>query len=83
MNLQKVRPGEVSIIGISGDASRSDCDKTIAEYGFNWPNILDGNDFLGPISKLYSIDRYPSIFVINEKGIITSHSYQGLFPKKT
>jgi peroxiredoxin len=81
--LQKARSGEISIIGISGDLSRSDFDSTIAKYGLTWPNILDGNDFLGPISKLYSIDRYPSIFVINEKGIINSHSYRALLPKKS
>ena len=71
-SLQQTYGSKLRIIGISGDAEESDFQRSISEYKLDWPNILDRNDFFGPISSLYSIHQYPSIFVLNKQGIIVS-----------
>ena len=80
--LQNTYKQPLTILGISGDLDKSDFENTIISNKLNWQNIMDGNDFLGPISSLYSIHGYPSIFVIDPKGAIISHNTQILYDKK-
>jgi len=35
-----------------------------------WPNIWDGGNSGGPIARAWGINSWPSVFVIDEKGII-------------
>jgi peroxiredoxin len=49
--------------------------KTAAEkYELNWPSFQDTRE--GPISKAYNVSSWPTIFVLDRKGVIR---YRGLY----
>jgi hypothetical protein len=50
----------------------------VARERMTWPNWYDGAQGTGPIANLYHIRGYPSIFVIDAKGIIRSRAPGGL-----
>ncbi len=67
---------KIEIVGISGDIDRAAWESAIKTHALTWSNIFDGNDFEGPINKLYSIHGYPTIVVIDYKGKVISDRYR-------
>ncbi len=47
------------------------------EQGITWPNWNDGAPDSGPIAKLYHVQGYPTVFVIDAKGTIRSKNSHG------
>ena len=68
---------KVKVIGISGDRSQNEFAGTIAAKGINWLNIRDGNNYEGPINKLFLVNRYPTIILIDRNGRIISTRLRG------
>jgi peroxiredoxin len=71
--LQENFDHKLEIVGISGDNERASSESAIKTHALNWANIFDGNDFDGPINRLYSIHGYPTIVVIDQKGKVISN----------
>ena len=44
--------------------------QAMVQKGMTWPSWYDGAADLGPIAKRYHVRGFPSIFVIDAKGII-------------
>jgi thiol-disulfide isomerase/thioredoxin len=51
--------------------------KTIEREKITWPNWYDGVEAGGPITTLYRVRGFPSMFVIDGKGIIRSREQVG------
>lgn len=68
---------KVVVIGVSGDRDRDDFDRTMLERALRWPNIQDGDDFEGPINRLFFVNRYPTIIVVDPKGKIVTDRLRG------
>lgn len=58
------------LLGINSDQSRSALKKTIKDEKITWPNIYDGPPGTGPIAKKWNVNGWPTIYVIDHKGII-------------
>lgn len=56
------------LLGINSDKSRSALKKTIEKEKITWPNIFDGMP--GPIAKRWNVQGWPTIYVLDAKGVI-------------
>lgn len=68
---------QVQIIGIAGDHNKSDLRTLIRKDNLIWPNIFEGEAFFGEVSKKYNILRYPTIYLIDQNGLIAAKDLRG------
>lgn len=59
-----------TLLGINSDESRSALQKIIKEQNITWPNIYDGTPGKGPIAKQWNVWGWPTIYVIDQEGVI-------------
>ena len=57
-----------ALIGVNSDSDREEIKKIKAEKNLNWRNFWDGSN--GPITREWNIEGWPTVFVIDAKGII-------------
>ncbi len=69
-----------ALIGINSDGSRSALQKIIKEQKINYRNAVDGTTS-GPIAKAWNINGWPTIYIIDEKGVIR-YKFLGAEPKQ-
>lgn len=56
------------LLGVSADSSRTTLKEFLDTHEMTWPNIFDGRP--GPLSEAWQIEYFPSIFVLDRKGVI-------------
>ncbi len=59
-----------AMLGVDCLDSKEKARAVMARERMTWPSWYDGNNDLGPIAKRYHIRGFPSIFVVDAKGII-------------
>ena len=65
-----------TILGINSDQSRSALKEIMKKQEITWPNIWDGmpnedpDDPIGKIARRWNISGWPTIFVLDHKGVI-------------
>ncbi len=59
-----------AFLGIATDKDRKQLDTAIREQGVTWRNWWDGDDTGHAISKKWAIQQWPTIFVLDHKGVI-------------
>lgn len=69
-----------ALVGISCDEDLSKLTAYLGENPLPWTILHDGGQ--GPIAKSYGIEYYPSIFVIDKKGILRARDLHGKELKK-
>ena len=66
-----------ALLGVDCKDDRETARKAMAREGMTWPSWYDGAADRGPIAERYHVRGYPSIFVIDAKGIIRArHALQ-------
>lgn len=66
-----------TLLGINSDESRSALTKIVADEKITWPNIYDGPAGEGPIAKQWNVFGWPTIYVLDQKGVIRHRDLQG------
>ena len=61
-----------TVLGVDCRDTHEIARKTIQKEKITWPNWHDGDEAGGPIATLYRVRSYPSMFVLDAKGIIRS-----------
>jgi hypothetical protein len=56
-------------VGVNSDTDPAAVRRAMAENGITWRSFMDGSTS-GPISTEWGIHSWPSIFVIDAKGVI-------------
>lgn len=69
-----------AIVGVNSDRDRSDLDSKLKENGINYRNAVDGSTS-GPIATAWNVRGWPTVYVIDEKGVIRQ-KFVGVDPKK-
>lgn len=62
------------LLGIHADDHTEKAKAAAEEHQMNWPSFQDARE--GPISKTYNIHSWPTIYVLDRKGVIR---YRGLY----
>jgi peroxiredoxin len=62
------------LLGIHADDSTEKAKAAAEKYEMSWPSFQDARE--GPIAKTYNIHGWPTIYVLDRKGVIR---YRGLY----
>lgn len=58
------------LIGVNSDPSKDFLKKVIADEKMTWRSFWDGGDTSGPIASKWNIRGWPTMFVVDHKGVI-------------
>lgn len=64
-------------VAINSDADRNEVKQILAQQGLICRCVWDGGGPEGPIATRYGVERWPSIFVLDGKGVIRYANVQG------
>jgi hypothetical protein len=59
-----------ALIGVNSDASLADYRKQAEVEHITWPSFFDGGSTEGPIATRWGVRGWPTIYVIDKKGVI-------------
>ncbi|SRR5579884_935637 len=64
------------LIGVNSDPSKADLKKVIADEKMTWRSFWDGGNTQGPIATKWNVHGWPTLYVIDHKGVIR-HKWVG------
>ena len=67
--VEKLKDKPFAIIGVNSDRDREALKKTLVEESITWRSFFDGGTD-GPISTRYNVSGWPTIYVLDHKGVI-------------
>jgi len=73
--VDRMRGRPLVSLGINCDDKISKARATVHKYAINWPTIWD--DYVGPIFTAWSIHSWPTVFVLDRKGVIRYRDVRG------
>ena len=63
------------IIGVNCDPDREKAKMLSAKKGPPWRSFWDGDSINGPIQNQWNIQAYPTMYLIDHKGVIVGQTY--------
>ena len=76
--VQQLAGKPFSIIGVNSDESLEEIRETVAEKELNWRSFWNGPDGTqGPISTEWCVRSWPTIYLIDGKGVIRFKNVRG------
>lgn len=74
-NVKKLEGRPFIIVGVNSDANRDKVKETSAKKGPAWRSFWDGGSPNGPIQTRWNIQAYPTMYLIDHKGMIVGKTY--------
>ncbi len=74
---ERLKDKPFALLGVNCDEDKKAALDAITTEKIAWPNWYDGAPGTGPIAKRYHIRSYPTVYVIDEKGIIRQKQVVG------
>jgi hypothetical protein len=59
-----------SIVAVNSDSSKEKLKEILAKEEITWPQFFDGGSTSGPIATAWNVSGWPTIYVIDGKGVI-------------
>ena len=59
-----------ALLGINSDADRGALKKTLKRENINWRSWWDAGSINGPIQTTWQVAQWPTIYVLDAKGVI-------------
>ncbi len=75
--VERMKGRPFAMLGVNTDADAAVARKVMEEKSVTWPNWHDGSPGSGPIAKLYHVQGYPTIYVIDATAKIRSKKALG------
>lgn len=66
-----------ALIGVNSDNNREQLKKVLVEKKLTWRSFWNGGSTNGPISRDWKVTGWPSIWVMDEKGVIRYRNVRG------
>ena len=63
------------LVGVNSDSDRAKAKELSAKKGPPWRSFWDGGSLLGPIQSQWNIQAWPTMYVIDHKGVIVGQTY--------
>jgi thiol-disulfide isomerase/thioredoxin len=70
-----------ALIGVNSDENKDKLKKDLEQRGVTWRYWWDGGSRSGPISSSWNIQSWPTIYVIDQKGVIRYKGHEELAEK--
>ena len=64
------------LIGVNSDDSKEELKKAIEKENLTWRSWFDGPGTTGPISSTWNVQSWPTLYVLDHKGVIR-HKWTG------
>lgn len=71
-----------AIVGVNTDEDKGEYRRKAQQYGVTWRSAWQGSTG-GPLPTSWGIDSYPTVFVLDAKGVIRSVNARGKELEKT
>lgn len=65
------------LLGVNSDKDRDGVKKVLESNNMTWRSFWNGGGTGGPISKLYRVRSWPTIYVLDERGMIRYRNVRG------
>jgi hypothetical protein len=66
-----------ALIGINSDKDRDQLKKSMEQEQITWRSWWDGGSTGGPIATAWSVRGWPTIYVLDDKGVIRAKNVRG------
>lgn len=73
--MKKLEGKPFVIVGVNSDADREKVKAQSAKKGPPWRSFFDGGSTNGPIQNQWNIQAYPTMYLIDQNGIIIAQTY--------
>ena len=67
--VKKLEGKPFALIGVNSDQDRDALKQVLAKENISWRSFWDGNT-QGPISRRWAVEAWPTLFLIDPKGVI-------------
>ena len=75
--VKKLASKPFALIGVNSDEDRTELKKVLEEEQITWRSFWNGKEGTrGPISKAWNVRGWPTLYLIDHKGVIR-HKYVG------
>ena len=78
--VEKFKDKPFALIGVNSDGDQATANQVLRKEGITYRNAIDGST-KGPIDDLYGVDGWPTILVLDRKGVVR-HRYVGVDPEE-
>ena len=65
------------LLGVNSDRDRNQLRLVMEQEGITWRSWWDGGSTRGPIARLWNVDRWPTIYVLDHQGVIRFKNIRG------
>jgi hypothetical protein len=66
-----------ALIGVNSDQDRDELKQVLQDERITWRSFWNGGSTNGPISRAWKVQGWPSIWVIDAKGVIRYRNVRG------
>ena len=66
-----------ALLGINSDRDREALKKVMKKQGITWRSFWNGGSTGGPISSAWNVRSWPTIYVLDHKGVIRYKNVRG------
>ena len=66
-----------ALLGVNSDTDRNKLKGTLKEENITWRNWWDGGGTSGPIASQWNVHGWPTIYVVDAKGVIRFKNVRG------
>jgi len=75
--VKKYKDRPFVIVGVNSDPSLEVLRKAMKDNDLTWTSFFDGGGTGGPIATQWSVRGWPTVYIIDQKGIIRSTNGRG------
>jgi hypothetical protein len=75
--VQRLEGKPFALIGVNSDDDREELKRVLVEERLTWRSFWNGGSTNGPISRAWRVTGWPSIWVIDAKGVIRYRGVRG------
>ena len=66
-----------ALLGINSDQKRDELKKVLEKENITWRSWFDGGSTSGPIATTWNVHGWPTIYVLDDKGVIRYKNVRG------
>lgn len=75
--VKRLKDEKFTLLGINSDDSPEVWEAAAKREGLTWPVMFDGGSTDGPIATQWGVRGWPTVYVIDAKGVIRSKGVRG------
>lgn len=68
--VKRLADKQFALVGINSDKDREELKPILEKENITWPSFWNGGSTRGPISKAWNVRGWPTIYILDAKGVI-------------